>query len=49
MQHGPLDAPSLQRMLYETLDHSDDCVLVLEKKVGSGELIVVSANDHSAG
>ena len=30
MKHGQLDPSSLQRMLYDTLDHSDDIVLVLE-------------------
>lgn len=46
MKHGLLDASKLQRIVYETLDQSDDCVLVLEKMddVEDG-LVVVSAND----
>ncbi len=46
MKHGLIDATSLQRMLYETLDHSDDCVLVLERvNDGADELTIVAAND----
>jgi PAS domain S-box-containing protein len=45
MQHGLIDAASLQRMLYETLDRSDDCVLVVEKKDGSADLVIASVND----
>jgi PAS domain S-box-containing protein len=46
MKHGLLDAVSLQRMLYETLDHSNDCVLFLEKMDdATDDLIVVSVND----
>src|SRR5262249_8300251 len=46
MRHGLLNAASLQRMLYEALDHSDDMVLVLEQTGTRAEdLVVVSAND----
>lgn len=46
MKHGLLDVSQLQRMVYETLDQSDDCVLVLEKMAGGADdLMVVSAND----
>src|ERR1700722_5436416 len=45
MKHGPLDATGLQRTLYETLDHSDDSVLVLEETDdASDDLVIVSAN-----
>ena len=36
MGHGLLDPASLQRMLYDTLDHSDDIVLVLEQTGDDG-------------
>jgi PAS domain S-box-containing protein len=46
MKHGLIDHSSLQQMLYDALDHSDDIVLVLEQ---TGEdaagIVVVSAND----
>ena len=46
MRNGLLDAPSLQRMLYEALDHSDDIVIVLEQSGdGPDDLRLVSAND----
>ncbi|HTI81306.1 MAG TPA: PAS domain-containing protein [Acetobacteraceae bacterium] len=46
MQHGLIDDTSLQRMVYETLDHSDDCVLVLEKASDAADdLTVIAAND----
>jgi PAS domain S-box-containing protein len=46
MRHGLLDPASLQRMLYETLDHSDDVVLVLEQASDDAmDLCVASAND----
>ena len=46
MNHGLIDATSLQRMLYETLDHSDDCVLVLEKVNDTADdLTIVAANN----
>ena len=46
MRHGPLDPASLQRMLYDTLDHSDDIVLVLEQTdADAGDLTIASAND----
>jgi PAS domain S-box-containing protein len=46
MKHGLLDAASLQRILYETLDQSDDCVLVLERASHAvGDLTTVAAND----
>jgi len=46
MRHGLIDAASLQRMLYDTLDHSDDIVLVLEQPGHeAADLCVASAND----
>ena len=46
MKHGLIDHASLQHMLYEALDQSDDIVLVLER---TGEaidgLVLVSANE----
>src|SRR5690349_5897926 len=46
MQRGLIDTSSLQRMVYETMDHSDDCVLVLARSNdGSDDLTVVTAND----
>jgi PAS domain S-box-containing protein len=45
MGHGLLDPASLQRMLYDTLDHSDDIVLVLEQTGDDGcDIRIVSAN-----
>lgn len=46
MRHGLLDDASLQSMLYQALDHSDDIVLILEE-VGDGtdDIVVASAND----
>ena len=46
MKHGLLDNASLQRMLYDTLDHSDDFVLVLEQSCDdAADWIIASAND----
>jgi PAS domain S-box-containing protein len=46
MKHGLLDPASLQRMLYDTLDHSDDFVLVLEQSGDDAtDWIIASAND----
>jgi PAS domain-containing protein len=46
MRHGLLEPASLQRMLYDTLDQSDDLVVVLEKSGPDCENIVVAtAND----
>lgn len=46
MKHGLLDPTLIQRMLYETLDHSDDIVLVLEQSGGDrANLKIASAND----
>jgi PAS domain S-box-containing protein len=44
MRHGRLEPASLQRMLYETLDQSDDVVLVLEQDGDASELRIASAN-----
>ncbi len=46
MKHSLLDQSSLQQMLYDALDHSDDIVFVLEQ-TGDGveNIVVVSAND----
>jgi PAS domain S-box-containing protein len=46
MRHGLLEPASIQRLLYDALDQSDDFVLVLEQ-AGSGtdDLIIASAND----
>ena len=41
MQDGLLDQASIQRMLYDALDHSDDIVLILEQR---GELVLAAAN-----
>jgi PAS domain S-box-containing protein len=46
MKHGLLDPASLQRMLYDTLDHSDDFVLVLEQSGDDAtDWTIASAND----
>ena len=46
MRHGQLDPSSLQRMLYDTLDHSDDIVLVLEQTTEDADgIVLVAAND----
>ena len=46
MRHGPLDRVSLQQMLYDTLDHSDDIVFILEQMGDSAEdIVIASAND----
>jgi PAS domain S-box-containing protein len=46
MRHGLFDAASLQRMLYNALDLSDDIVLILEQSDDNGEdLVIASAND----
>ena len=46
MRHGLLEPASLQRMLYDTLDQSDDLVVVLEQSGPDRENIVVAmAND----
>jgi hypothetical protein len=48
MRHGLLEPASLQRMLYDTLEKSDDLVVVLEKSGPDCENIVVAtANDAS--
>jgi hypothetical protein len=47
MRQGLLDAVSLQRMLYDALDQSDDSVLILEQ-VGSGADGVVVASVNGA-
>jgi PAS domain S-box-containing protein len=46
MRHGLLEPALLQRMLYDTLDHSDDIVVILEQ-VGADamKLDIVSVND----
>jgi PAS domain S-box-containing protein len=46
MKHGLLDPASLQRILYDTLDQSDDFVLVLEQSGDdAADAIIASAND----
>jgi PAS domain S-box-containing protein len=46
MRHGLLEPASLQRMLYDTLDQSDDLVVVLEQSGPDHENFVVAmAND----
>ena len=46
MKHGLLDAPALQRMLYQALDDSDDLVLVLEQTgTGADGLVIAATND----
>ena len=46
MRHGLLDRASLQQMLYDTLDHSDDIVFFLEQTGDSAEdIVVAAAND----
>jgi PAS domain S-box-containing protein len=46
MRHGQHDLASLQRMLYDALDQSDDIVVILER-IGddAGHLVVTSVND----
>jgi len=46
MKHGLIDHASLQRMLYDELDQSDDIVLVLERTgEATDDLVMVSANE----
>jgi PAS domain S-box-containing protein len=46
MKHGRLDAPSLERMIYQALDGSDDLVLVMEQmEDGADGPVVAAAND----
>ena len=46
MKHGLIDDASLQQMLYDALDQSDDIVLVLERTGEAIEdLVMVSANE----
>lgn len=47
MKHGLLDAPALERMLYQALDDSDDLVLVLEQTGGGAEGLVVAATNEA--
>jgi PAS domain S-box-containing protein len=42
MQHGLLDSASLQRMLYDTLDQSDDIVIVLEQTGHDADSVVIA-------
>jgi hypothetical protein len=46
MRHGLLGDASLQQMLCDTLDHSDDIVIVPEQ-TGSGgvDIVIVAASD----
>ena len=46
MQHGLLDPASLQRMLYDTLDQSDDIVIVLEQTGDDAESVVVATGQR---
>ena len=46
MRHGLLDAASLERLLYDALDQSDDIVLILEQTGDDAEqLLIASANE----
>jgi PAS domain S-box-containing protein len=46
MRHGLLDDASLQQMLYDTMDHSDDLVVFLEQTGdGADDILIASAND----
>jgi PAS domain S-box-containing protein len=46
MKHGLIDHASLQHMLYDALDQSDDIVLVLERTGEvADDLVLVSANE----
>ena len=46
MKHGLIDHASLQHMLYDALDQSDDIVLVLERTgEAADDLVMVSANE----
>jgi PAS domain S-box-containing protein len=45
MRHGLLDQASLQEMLYDTLERSDDIVLILEQRGDAAEdIVIASAN-----
>ena len=49
MRYGLLDQVSLQQMLFDTLDHSDDIVFVLEQTGDDIEdIVVASANETRA-
>jgi PAS domain S-box-containing protein len=46
VKHGLIDHASLQHMLCDALDQSDDIVLVLERTVeAADDLVLVSANE----
>jgi PAS domain S-box-containing protein len=46
MRHGLLDDSSLQQMVYDTLDHSDDIVVVMEQTGDAADDIVIAySND----
>jgi PAS domain S-box-containing protein len=46
MKHGLLDDASLQQMLYDTMDHSDDLVVFLEQAGDDADdIVIASAND----
>jgi PAS domain S-box-containing protein len=45
MRRGLLDPASLQQLLYQALDESDNIVLVLEQSSGDDGLIVAAMND----
>lgn len=46
MKHGRLGQASLQQMLFDTLDQSDDLIVVLEQRGDSAEdVVIASAND----
>lgn len=46
MRHGRLGQASLQQMLYDTLDHSDDIIVVLEQTGGAAEdIVIATVND----
>ena len=46
MKHGLIDHATLQHMLYDALDQSDDIVLVLERTgEAADDLVLVSANE----
>ena len=46
MREGLLDHASIERMLYDALDHSDDIVLILEQRGdGAEDIVLAAAND----
>ena len=50
MRHGLLDVASLQHMLCDTLDRSDDIVVILEQTGdGDTDIVIATSTTRSAG